>query len=47
MVGIVLKVYFLFTFVFEIFGSVSEGIKCGFFDEFDFLCIMVKFGEYF
>ena len=32
----------LFTFKPEISGSVSEGTKCGFPDEFDFLCTMVK-----
>lgn len=31
----------------EISGSVSEGTKCGFPDEFDFLCTMIKLGECF
>lgn len=44
---IVSKAYPLFTFVPEISGSVSEGTKCGFPDEFDFLCKMVKLGECF
>lgn len=39
----VVKISFLFVFVFEILGSMSEGIKCGFFDEFDYLCIMDVF----
>lgn len=46
-VGKVVKIFFLFIFKFDILGSVSEGIKCGFFDEFDFICIMVKFCECF
>lgn len=37
----------LFTFKPEISGSVSEGTKCGFPDEFDFLCTMVKLSECF
>ena len=45
--GIVSKAYPLFTFVPEISGSVSEGTKCGFPDEFDFLCTMVKLGKHF
>ncbi|PFX20234.1 Potassium channel AKT3 [Stylophora pistillata] len=44
---IVSKAYPLFSFVPEISGSVSEKTKCGFPDEFDFLCTMVKLGEFF
>lgn len=44
---IVSKAYPLFTFVPEVSGSVSEGTKCGFPDEFDFLCKMVKLSECF
>ena len=45
--SIVSKAYALFTFVPEISGGVSEGTKCGFPDEFDFLCTMIKLGECF
>ena len=41
------KAFPLFTFKPEISGSVSEGTKCGFPDEFDFLCTMVKLCECF
>lgn len=40
---VVVKVYkncLFFFFEFKFFGSLSEGIKCGLFNEFDFLCIM-------
>ena len=45
--GKVSKTFPLFTFKPEISGSVSEGTKCGFPDEFDFLCTMVKLCECF
>ena len=45
--GKVSKAFPLFTFKPEISGSVSEGTKCGFPDEFDFLCTMVKLCECF
>ena len=38
--GKVSKTFPLFTFEPEISGSVSEGTKCGFPDEFDFMCTM-------
>lgn len=45
--GKVSKTCPLFTFKPEISGSVSEGTKCGFPDEFDFMCTMVKLCECF
>lgn len=45
--GKVAKTFPLFTFKPDISGSVSEGTKCGFPDEFDFICTMVKLCECF
>lgn len=45
--GKVAKTFPLFTFKPDISGSVSEGTKCGFPDEFDFICTMVKLCERF
>ena len=45
--GKVSKAFPLFTFKPEISGSVSEGTKCGFPDEFDYMCTMVKLCECF
>ncbi|XP_020624487.1 uncharacterized protein LOC110061963 [Orbicella faveolata] len=45
--GKVSKAFPLFTFKPEISGSVSEGTKCGFPEEFDFMCTMVKLCECF
>ena len=45
--AIISKACPLFTFIPEVSGSMSEGTKCGFPNEFDFLCTMVKLGEHF
>lgn len=41
------KDFLFFFFEFRFLGSLSEGIKCGFLNEFDFLCIMVDLLNFF